>query len=93
MSNELELFENPTAESIYMIAGWHQWADAGAVSSGLPYYLINHLNANKIGEINADGFYLFQIPGTHHLLRPDVKFEDTLFPYTTLFRSNRKSVV
>lgn len=76
MSNELELFENPTAESIYMIAGWHQWADAGAVSSGLPYYLINHLNANKIGEINADGFYLFQIPGTHHLLRPDVKFEE-----------------
>lgn len=76
MTNALELWERPTPQSLYMIAGWHQWADAGAVSSGLPYYLINHLKAHKIGEIKADGFYLFQIPGTHHLLRPEVKFED-----------------
>jgi proteasome assembly chaperone (PAC2) family protein len=59
-----------------MIAGWHQWADAGAVSSGLPYYLINHLKATKIATVRADGFYLFQLPGTHHLLRPEVKFEE-----------------
>jgi len=76
MTNALELWEKPTPQSLYMIAGWHQWADAGAVSSGLPYYLINHLKAHKIGEIKADGFYLFQLPGTHHLLRPEVKFED-----------------
>jgi len=76
MTNALEILTKPLADSIYMIAGWHQWADAGAVSSGLPYYLINHLKAEKIGEIKADGFYLFQIPGTHHLLRPDVKFEE-----------------
>lgn len=76
MTNALEILTKPFADSIYMIAGWHQWADAGAVSSGLPYYLINHLKAEKIGEIKADGFYLFQIPGTHHLLRPDVKFEE-----------------
>ncbi len=76
MTNALEVLERPVAESIYMIAGWHQWADAGALSSGLPYYLIKHLNATKIGAINADGFYLFQMPGTHHLLRPEVKFEE-----------------
>jgi proteasome assembly chaperone (PAC2) family protein len=76
MTNALELWEKPAPQSLYMIAGWHQWADAGAVSSGLPYYLINHLKAHKIGEIKADGFYLFQIPGTHHLLRPEVKFEE-----------------
>jgi len=76
MTNALEILTKPVADSIYMIAGWHQWADAGAVSSGLPYYLINHLKADKIAEIRSDGFYLFQIPGTHHLLRPDVKFEE-----------------
>lgn len=76
MTNALEIIETPTADSIYMLAGWHQWADAGAVSSGLPYYLINQLRAQKIAEIKSDGFYLFQIPGTHHLLRPDVKFEE-----------------
>jgi proteasome assembly chaperone (PAC2) family protein len=76
MTSALEIFTKPVADAIYMIAGWHQWADAGAVSSGLPYYLIKHLKAQKIAEIKADGFYLFQIPGTHHLLRPEVKFEE-----------------
>ena len=59
-----------------MIIGWDQWADAGEVSSGLPQYLIDHTSAAKIGEIKPGDFYLFQIPGTHHLLRPVVKLED-----------------
>ena len=59
-----------------MIAGWHQWADAGDVSSGLPRYLIEQTSARKIGEIKPGGFYLFQIPGAHHLLRPVVKLSD-----------------
>jgi proteasome assembly chaperone (PAC2) family protein len=59
-----------------MIAGWHQWADAGDVSSGLPRYLINRTRARKIGEVKPDGFYLFQIPGAHHLVRPVVKLKN-----------------
>ena len=50
-------------------------ADSG-VSSGLPQYLIEHLDARKIGEIKPDGFYLFQVPGTHHLLRPEISLKD-----------------
>lgn len=76
MSESVNIWEMPKAEQVYMIAGWEQWADAGSVSSGLPQYLINQLRARKIGEMRADGYYLFQIPGTHHLLRPQVKFED-----------------
>jgi proteasome assembly chaperone (PAC2) family protein len=59
-----------------MLLGWRQWADAGSVSSGLPQYLIEQEQAYKIGEISPDGFYLFQIPGTHDLVRPMVKFEE-----------------
>ena len=76
MNDWVTFEEIPTASEVYMIAGWQQWADAGSVSSGLPQYLITHTNARKIGEIKADGFYLFQIPGTHHLLRPEVHFEE-----------------
>jgi len=76
MNDILELWEKPTAQKIYMIAGWRQWADAGNVSSGLPQYLIEQTEARKIGEMRTDGFYLFQIPGTHHLLRPVVKLAD-----------------
>ena len=76
MDELVELREKPVAEEIFMIAGWHQWADAGAISSGLPQYLIDHTGARKIGDIKPDGFYLFQVPGTHHLLRPEIKLDE-----------------
>jgi hypothetical protein len=76
VSDALELWERPEADKIYMIAGFRQWADAGSVSSGLPQYLIQQSNARQIGEIDGDGFYLFQIPGTHDLVRPVVKFDE-----------------
>jgi proteasome assembly chaperone (PAC2) family protein len=59
-----------------MIVGWRQWADAGGISSELPHYLVEKTGAQKIGEIKPDGFYLFQIPGTHHFLRPEIKLEE-----------------
>jgi predicted ATP-grasp superfamily ATP-dependent carboligase len=75
MSELVEFWEKP-APGRFMIAGWQQWADAGTVSSGLPQYLIEYTNAHQIGEILANDFYLFQIPGTHHLLRPIVKLDE-----------------
>jgi len=75
MSDAVEILERPEAEEMYLIAGWRQWADAGSTSSGLPEYLIEQTGARKIGSIRPDGFYLFQIPGTHDLVRPVVKFD------------------
>ncbi len=71
----LTLWELPKAKEIFMIAGWHQWADAGAISSGLPLYLIHKTKARKIGAIKDDGFYLFQL-GEHTTLRPEIKLEE-----------------
>ncbi len=76
MLDAINLWEQPKADEIYMIAGWRQWADAGSVSSGLPQYLIQQTKAYKIGEIRPQGFYLFQFPGTHELMRPIVKFTE-----------------
>lgn len=76
MAQTVDLWERPEAESMVMIAGWRQWADAGAVSSGLPEYLVRQTKARQIGKLNNDGFYLFQIPGTHDLVRPAVRFVD-----------------
>jgi proteasome assembly chaperone (PAC2) family protein len=74
MNELVEIWERPVAAR-YMIAGWHQWADAGSISSGLPQYLIEQMGATKIARIKSDGFYLFQVPGTHHLLRPVVNLD------------------
>ena len=76
MFEELLLLEKPRAKEIYMLVGWRQWADGGSVSSGLPQYLIGKNNAYKIGTISPEGFYIFQIPGTHDLVRPVVKYKD-----------------
>ncbi len=75
MSEAVDIWEHPEAEEIYMIAGWRQWADAGSISSGLPKYLVKRLEARQIGTIRPDGFYLFQFPGTHDMVRPVVRFE------------------
>ncbi len=86
MNDRIKLTEKPVADEIYLIAGWHQWADAGNISSGLPQYLIEHNKARKIGEIVSHDCYLFQLPGTHHLLRPEVKLEEG---YRTELSSNK----
>ncbi|MEM8858844.1 MAG: PAC2 family protein [Chloroflexota bacterium] len=76
MKERIILTEAPQSKELYMIAGWRQWADAGAISSMLPKYLADLLGARKIGEISDDGFYIFQIPGTHHLMRPVIKMNE-----------------
>jgi len=76
MSESVNIFEVPISKEIYMVAGWRQWADAGSISSGLPQYIIQQTNAKKIGEISPDGYYIFQIPGTHDLVRPIVQFRE-----------------
>lgn len=76
MDSLVKIWGAPAAEEIYVLAGWRQWADAGSISSGLPQYLIEENDAQPIGEIRRDGFYLFQTPGTHHLLRPEIKLVD-----------------
>lgn len=78
MDNALELREVPQNDEMVMLLGWRQWADAGAMSSGLPKYLAQETNARKIGTIKPDGFYIFQFPGMHDLARPVVRFEEGL---------------
>ena len=76
MADDFEIWERPDPDETYLVAGWRQWADAGSISSGLPQYLIKKTDARQIGEIHPTGFYLFQFPGTHDLVRPIVKFDE-----------------
>ena len=76
MNHRVEYLETPAAEEIYLIAGWRQWADAGSISSGLPQYLIEQTGARHVASIRPDDFYLFQIPGMHHYLRPEINLDD-----------------
>ena len=70
LKKEIIKLEKPT----FMIAGFDQWANAGNVSSGIPEYLIEKLHARKVGHIRKDDFYIFQLPGSHFMFRPQVKY-------------------
>ncbi len=87
MSEGYDLWEKPSAEGNIMFVGWRQWADAGSVSSGLPQYLVKQTGAYQIGAIHPDGYYLFQIPGTHDLVRPVVRYEEG-YPVSLQRRQN-----
>lgn len=76
MSDQYEISEQPKAKEIYMLAGWRQWVDGGGMSSALPKYLIKEYDAKKIGTINSDGYYLFQLPGAQHFMRPMVRHKE-----------------
>lgn len=76
MPSAIEFTERPQSRHLVMLIGWRQWADAGSMSSGLPQYLIQRSDARRIGSLPPNGYYLFQIPGTHDLVRPVVNFVD-----------------
>jgi len=85
----LTLESQPQAK--YLIAGWrHSWSDGGEVSGGLPNYLVQLLNARKIGEMGTQVSkmcYPFQVAGTHDTFRPTVAFHDGL-PAKNMSREN-----
>ncbi len=89
MDDLVKFVQTPKEKELYMIAGWRQWADAGAISSALPPYLMNLTHATKIGEVKSDSFYLFQIPGTQDLLRPEIKLEEG---YTKELRAHKNEI-
>ena len=77
MKNNLLVLEKEiinTKKPIFMIAGFNQWANAGNVSSGIPAYLIENLQAKRLGYIRRGDFYLFQLPGSHYMFRPRVRY-------------------
>ena len=49
--------------------------------------VIQKTNARNIGSISPDGFYIFQIPGTHDLVRPIVKFNSGFPEYLEIERN------
>ena len=90
MADELVNFETKPS-SQYLIAGWRrQWSDGGGISGGLPRYLIEKTNAQKIGELGttvSQLCYPFQVAGTHDTFRPLAAFEDGL-PSQPMHREN-----
>ena len=90
MADSLVTFESKP-EARYLLAGWRrQWSNGGRISSGLPRYLIEKLEAQKIGEMDrtvSELCYPFQVAGTHDTYRPKTSYLEGL-PAGPLQREN-----
>lgn len=62
-----------------LILGFDGWMDGGDVSTGTVTWLIEHLDARRVGDIDPDGFYIFNFPGSMEIaavFRPHARYED-----------------
>jgi len=64
-----------------LIIAFTGWMDGGNVSTGTVDWLVETLHAPKVAEIDPEGFYIYNFPGTmgiSALFRPHTHLEDGL---------------
>lgn len=74
------MLEQPQLTDPYIIVGLNGWLNAGEVSTGIIDYLRRKINARKFAYIDAQGFYIYQIPSSNPelTLRPRVQISEGL---------------
>jgi len=89
----LKMYSIPKLPDSRMIVAFSGWMDGGNVSTGTVEWLVDTLHAPKVAEIEPEGFYIYNFPGSMEisaLFRPHTNIEDgaikTLeFPANTFF--------
>jgi proteasome assembly chaperone (PAC2) family protein len=77
-TNALRIDHCPTLASATLVVAFDGWMDGGDVSTGTVRRLVGLLDAKPIAEIDAEPFYLYNVPGPMEvaaLFRPRVKIE------------------
>jgi len=80
-SDKLHVSETPNLDGPRVLLGFSGWMDGGEVSTGTVKYLVNKLDARKFAEIEPEGFYIYNFPGSMEmtaLFRPHTKIADGL---------------
>jgi len=80
-SGKLQIYKRPKLKETRLLLGFSGWMDGGEVSTGTVKYLINELEAEKFAEIDSEGFYIHNFPGSMEvtaLFRPHTKIQDGL---------------
>jgi len=80
-SDKLRIYKRPKLNSPRLLVGLSGWMDGGQVSTGTVKGLIERLKAERIAEIEPEGFYIYNFPGSMEitsLFRPHTKIKDGL---------------
>jgi len=77
-SDKLRIFERPDLRNPRLILGLSGWMDGGEVSTGTIKCFVEKLAAEKFAEINPEGFYIYNFPGSMEmtaLFRPHTRIK------------------
>ena len=80
-SDKLRIYKRPELNNPRLLVGLSGWMDGGQVSTGTVKCLIERLGAEKFAEIEPEGFYIYNFPGSMEvtsLFRPHTKIKDGL---------------
>jgi proteasome assembly chaperone (PAC2) family protein len=78
-SDRLQVHSQPKLRDGTMVLAFSGWMDGGKVSSGTVEWFVKTLNARKVAEIDPEGFYIYNFPGSMEisaLFRPHTRIED-----------------
>ncbi|QOV87558.1 proteasome assembly chaperone family protein [Humisphaera borealis] len=79
--DSLITFDPPLLENGAMLLAFSGWMDGGEVSTGTVNHLLSTLDTRKVAEIDPEGYYIYNFPGTMELasvFRPKVRYEEGL---------------
>ncbi|MBN1805551.1 MAG: PAC2 family protein [Sedimentisphaerales bacterium] len=80
-SEKLKIYERPNFKNPRLLLGFSGWMDGGDVSTGTIKCFIEKLGARKFAEVEPEGFYLYNFPGSMEmtaLFRPYTLIQDGL---------------
>jgi len=80
-SDKLHIDKRPKLDNPRLLVGLSGWMDGGQVSTGTVKCLIERLGAERFAEIEPEGFYIYNFPGSMEitsLFRPHTKIKDGL---------------
>jgi proteasome assembly chaperone (PAC2) family protein len=78
-TSKLKIYERPNFKSPRLLLGFSGWMDGGDVSTGTVKCLIEKLGAQKFAEVQPEGFYIYNFPGSMEmtaLFRPHTQIHD-----------------
>jgi len=73
--------DRPAMSDSRMVLAFTGWMDGGEVSTGSVEFLVQQLGAEPVAEINAEGAYIAQLPGSMEMsaiVRPHVQIKEGL---------------
>jgi proteasome assembly chaperone (PAC2) family protein len=97
----LKISARPTLDDPRLVLGFSGWMDGGEVSTGCAKWLVEKLSCRKIAEIDAEGFYIYNLPGPMEvsaLFRPYTKIKAGLVrayeaPRNVFFCSEKDNLI